>query len=119
MHKIEITFYKNKNNKCPVEEFLDTLDWKEAQKIAWVFKAIKEVENVPKLYFKKLSGTDDIWECRIRCNKKSIRIFCFFASGFNLILTHGFFKKDNKAPINEIKKAEIYRKDYFERVKNG
>lgn len=119
MHNIEITFYKNKNNKCPVKEFLDALDWKEAKKIAWVFKAIKEIENVPKLYFKKLNGTDDIWECRIKCNKKFIRIFCFFAGGSKLILTHGFFKKDNKISINKIKRAEIYKKDYFERVKNG
>ena len=119
MHNIEITFYKNKNNKCPVKEFLDAFDWKEAQKIAWVFKVIKEIENVPKLYFKKLSGTEDTWECRIKCNKKSMRILCFFADKSNLILTHGFLKKDNKISINEIKKAENYKKDYFERVKNG
>lgn len=69
MHNIEIIFYKTRNNKCPVKEFLDTLDWKEAKKIANVLKAIKEIENIPKFYFKKLSGTDDIWECRIKCNK--------------------------------------------------
>ena len=119
MHNIEITFYKNRNNKCPVREFLDALDWKEAKKITRVLKAIKEIENLPKLYFKKLRGTDDIWECRIKCNKKFIRILCFFTSNSNLILTHGFFKKDNKVSINEIKKAEIYKKEYLERIKNG
>jgi len=34
-------------------------------------------------------------------------------------LAHGFFKKDNKVSINEIRKAEIYKKYYFERLKNG
>ena len=31
------------------------------------------------------------------------------------IITHGFIKKTQKTPINEIKKAEEYRTDYLKR----
>jgi len=32
----EILFYRTKSDECPVEDFLDTLDSKQAQKVAWV-----------------------------------------------------------------------------------
>ena len=61
----EIIFYRTESGKCPVEEFLDSLPAKEAQKVTWVLKIIEELPRVPRQYFKKLSNTDDIWEVRI------------------------------------------------------
>jgi len=43
------------------------------------------------------------------------RILCFFDKGKIIILTHGFIKKAQKTPINEIKRAEEYRTDYLKR----
>ena len=34
---------------------------------------------------------------------------------YKIILTHGFVKKTQKTPSNEIAKAENYKRDYFER----
>ena len=41
--------------------------------------------------------------------------FVFFDKGSLIILTHGIVKKSRKTPLNEIRKAEEYMKDYYRR----
>ena len=43
----EIIFYRSESGKCPVEEFFDDLNAKQAQKVAWVLSIIEENNNVP------------------------------------------------------------------------
>ena len=74
----EIIFYKTDSGKSPVEEFLDSLTGKQAQKAAWVLRLIEELDSVPIQYFKKLTGTDDIWEVRIQIGGDIIRLLGFF-----------------------------------------
>jgi len=50
----EIQFYRNANGDSPVEGFLDGRGPKQAQKVAWALKLVKELPLVPKPYFKKL-----------------------------------------------------------------
>ena len=50
----EIQFYRNASGDCPVEEFLDGLGPKQAQKVAWVLKLVKELPLAPKQYLKNL-----------------------------------------------------------------
>ena len=110
-----IVFYQTEKGKCPVEEFLDSLNPKEAQKVSWVLRLIQELERVPSQYFKKLIGTGEIWECRVNISSKSYRIFAFFLEGDTLVLTHGYSKKSQKTDVKQIKRAENYRRDYFDR----
>ena len=104
----EIVFYRKANGSCEVENYLDSLPAKDAQKILWVLKIIEEMDIVPKQYFKKLVGTE-IWEARIQFGSNIYRILGFFTSGRNLVFTHGFTKKHQKTPLGEIEKAEIIR----------
>ena len=110
----EILFYKTANDKCPVEEFLDTLTAKAVQKVAWVLRLLVQLERVPSQYFCKMEGTDDIWECRIKFGSDIYRIYAFWDAN-QIILTHGFIKKSQKAPHREMEKAEEYKKDYWQR----
>tara|TARA_B100000959_G_scaffold254926_1_gene286931 strand:- start:1460 stop:1624 length:165 start_codon:yes stop_codon:yes gene_type:complete len=50
----EIIFYRTASDKSPVDNFLDTLTSKQAQKIAWVMSLVEELDIVPSQYFKKL-----------------------------------------------------------------
>jgi len=109
-----VTFYRTVDGKCPVQEFLDSLPVKAAQKIVWVLRLLEDMDRVPASYFKKLAGTEDIWECRIQSGSKAYRIFCFFLDN-SVVLTHGFVKKSQKTPAHEIERAEVYRKDFFKR----
>ena len=110
----EILFYRTASQKCPVEEFLDSLPSKVAQKVTWVLGLLEDLDVIPVQYFAKMSGTDDVWECRIKLGSNIYRIFAFW-DGNKIILTHGFIKKTQKTPGSEIEKAESYKKDYFQR----
>jgi phage-related protein len=109
-----VIFYRTVDGKCPVQEFIDSLPGKVAQKIVWVLKLLEDLEIVPSSYFKKLVGTEEIWECRIQFGSNTYRIFYFFIDN-SVILTHGFIKKSQRTPTYEIERAEAYRRDFFKR----
>lgn len=111
----EIRFYRTESGHCPIEEFLDSLSAKQAQKTAWVLQLIEELDVIPSQYFKKLVNTDDIWEIRIQLGGNIFRIFGFLDGEYLVILNHAFQKKTQKTPLNEIKIAENRKRDYFSR----
>jgi phage-related protein len=111
----EIQFYRNASGDCPVAEFLDGLGPKQAQKVAWVLKLIKELPLVPKQYFKKLEGQDELWEVRAEFGGDAFRLLGFWDAGRLIILTNGFAKKTQKTPRQEISLAVRRRSDYLNR----
>lgn len=113
----EVIFYMTASGKCPVEEFLDSLTGKQADKVTWTLSLVEELQIVPKQYFKKLIGTDNIWEVRVELGTDIFRLLGFFDSGSIVILTNGFAKKTQKTPLNEIVVAEERKKDYLTRKK--
>ncbi|MBS1536453.1 MAG: type II toxin-antitoxin system RelE/ParE family toxin [Bacteroidetes bacterium] len=76
---------------------------------------IAEQTNDPKL-FKKLQN--DIWELRAKFGGLQIRLLAFWDKSDNIetlvIATHGFIKKVDKVPTNEIDRAERLRGKYFQ-----
>ena len=94
--------------------FLDSLPAKATQKIQWVLGLLEDLERVPEIYFSKMSGTDEIWECRATFSSKQYRVLAFM-DGARVLLTHGFIKKTWRTPPGEIQRAERYRQDYFRR----
>jgi phage-related protein len=109
---LSVNFYKTNDLQCPVTVFLDSLPGKTAQKVAWVLKLIEEIDVIPKKYFKKLAPYD-IWEVRIDFSGNTYRILSFLHNDAQLILTHGFIKKTQKTPKNEINKALSYKSEYL------
>ena len=111
----EIKFYKTQTGNIPVEEFLDSLPSKYAQKVAWVLELVEKLDQVPVQYFKKLKSTDDIWEVRARIGSNSFRLLGFIDNDEFVILTNGFSKKSQKTPKQEIELAEQRKADYLSR----
>lgn len=112
--KREVLFYRKINGKCPVEEFLDSLPAKTAQKVVWVLNLAEDLERVPAHHFCKLADTADIWEFRIKFGSNISRVLAFW-DDYRIILTHGFVKKTQKTPPEEIRMAEQFKEDYFQR----
>jgi hypothetical protein len=56
----KIIFYETITGECPVEEFLESLSSKQAQKVAWVLELIEELPMISTKYLKKLVNTNDI-----------------------------------------------------------
>jgi phage-related protein len=113
----EIEFYRTARGHCPVEEFLDTLSDKQAEKILWVLRLVKSLDPVPKQYFKLLPDTNGILEVRVQVGNNIFRLLSFWAGSRLIVLTHGFAKKTQKVPRKEIIKAQQRRKDCLERRK--
>ena len=110
-----VHFYRTEAGICPVEEFLDSLSGKEAQKVAWVLRLIEEIEVIPAQYFKKLVNTEDLWEIRIQCGNNIFRLLGFLDGNELVVLNHGFQKKTQKTPRKDIQVAEARKKDYLNR----
>lgn len=95
-------------------DFIAELDPKTIKKIFYNID-LAEQTNDPKL-FKKLQN--DIWELRTKFAGLQIRLLAFWDKSDNketlVIATHGFIKKVDKIPINEINRAERLRDKYFQ-----
>jgi phage-related protein len=110
-----IVFYKTEAGRCPVQEHLDTLSDKQATKIAWVLKLVRETDPVPTNYFKKLVNTNDIWEVRVDVGRDTFRLLGFLNGRDWVILTNSFQKKTQKTPSQEIKLAERRKTEFLNR----
>ena len=108
----EVQFFKRVDGSSPVEEFIDSLNDKQAQKIIWVLKLIEDLDIIPAQYWKKLKNTDDIWEARVQFGGSAFRLLGFEHEGHFVVLTNGFAKKTQKTPKQEIKLAEQRKKTY-------
>ena len=110
-----VTFYRKSNGECPVDNFLNRLPDEIVEKITWVIKLVRELDIIPQHYYKKLKGTNNIWEIRVKFGSNIYRLLSFSHYNNFIILTHGFIKKTQKTPKKEIKIAEAYKEDYLRR----
>lgn len=97
--------------------FLQRLERKQYEKILYNIRKA-QVEHDPEL-LKKLRS--DIWEFRTLYQGVQYRLLAFWdktASASTLVIaTHGFVKKRNSVPDNEIQKALKMRAKYFKSKK--
>lgn len=96
------------------DKFISGLDRKTVKKILYNID-LAEQTNDPRL-FKKLQN--DIWEFRTKNAGLQIRLLAFWDKTDNketlVVATHGFIKKVDKVPANEIDRAVRLRDKYFE-----
>lgn len=94
-------------------EFLTSLPQKAQKKITYNILRVEGGE-VNKELFKKLENSE-IWEFRTLFDGTCYRLFAFWDTEIDalVVATHGIVKKTQKTPKQEIKKAELLRKEYF------
>jgi phage-related protein len=68
---------------------------------------------VPEKFLKHLTGTDGLYEVRVKSGRNVFRLFCFFDQGKLVVLLHGFTKKTDKTPPKELERASKLKKEYF------
>ncbi|HNW16026.1 MAG TPA: type II toxin-antitoxin system RelE/ParE family toxin [bacterium] len=107
----EIELMENDNGKCEALEFIENLNEKTQLKVEYVFKLVEDLPIVPAEYLKKLSG--QIYEIRVQVGSNAYRFLSFFHKGDLIVVTHGFQKKSQKTPPNEIARAEKLRGRYL------
>jgi len=117
----EIIFYKNKQGKEPLTEYLDELRAKAPTNKDCRIKKDKIEEYLEILeqqgtrlglpYTKHIE--EDIWELRPLRD----RIFFFYFKDDCFVMLHHFQKKTQKTPRKEIEQAKRNLKDFIERSK--
>lgn len=93
-------------------DFFKKQKQKVKDKILWTFKIVETQLQIPTDYFEHISGTDGLYEIRIKQGSDIFRIFCFFDEGKLIILANGFQKKSQKTPKSEIEKALKIKEEY-------
>lgn len=115
----DIQFYKDKNGKSEIIDYLDMLQEQaktsknakiNREKILIYLKALSEYgTRIGHPVVKHIDG--DIWEIR----PLRTRIFFFYWKDNKFILLHYYMKKTQKTPVKEIEKAYRNLNDFLER----
>ena len=99
--------------------FMEGLDGKTVRKILYNIDLAEKGNNAR--LFKKLR--DGIWEFRIHYFGNQIRFLAFWdksgGSTALVLATHGFIKKVDRVPGNEIERAINIRERYYNEKKSG
>lgn len=104
----QIIFYKH----YFIDFYLEQTE-KVQEKIEYVFKIIRTVQNVPKKFLDHMTGTDGLYEIRIEFESNIYRFFCCFDKGNLVVLLNGFQKKTPMTPKKEINMALKLKDEYF------
>lgn len=109
-----IEYYESESGRCPVEEFIDSLDAKSRAGVARTLDLLEEFGiDLGTPYAKHLEK--QLRELRIRHGRNRYRIIYFLATGQTFILLHGFTKKTGPVPRANIETSERRRDDYLSR----
>lgn len=114
IQNFEIIAYDKPDGTFPAYEFIDSLPKKFEAKVHRDVLLLGRYGNDPQGKLTKSLG-DGIFELRSKHSSHISRVLYFFRSGKKIILTHGFVKKTQKTPQNQLDLAKKYRKEYIER----
>ncbi len=97
-------FYLEDDDTSPVEEFLDGLDLKTRARFRGSMEQLR-VRNVQAREPLVRHLEDDLWELREESRTNIHRVIYFFFTGRRIVFLHGFQKKTEKTPRQEIEAA--------------
>jgi len=104
----ELVFFKKQ-----FLQFYLNLEAGAQKKYDYVFIILKQAEKIPIKFFKKITGSKNLFEIRVEYQSNIFRTFCCFDGKNLVILFNSFNKKSQKTPKNQIIKAEKLLKEYF------
>jgi len=78
---------------------------------------IRELPRIPETYLKHIKNSSGLYEISVQVGCNIFRIFCFFDVDNLVVVGHGFQKKTQKTPKQQIEKAEQIKREYYESKK--
>lgn len=99
---LKIVFYRSEIGNEPVREWLKDLHRDDKRQIGEDIKTAQLGWPLGMPLIKKIDK--DLWEVRTRLADSIARVL-FTVDGEHMILLHGFIKKSQKTPSNELKTA--------------
>ena len=95
-------------------DFMSTLSEKESRKIKYILSLLEREDRMPVKFIRHLSDCGNLYELRMKWESNIYRLFFIFDGDRVVVLFHGFQKKTQKTPREEINKALKIREDYYE-----
>ena len=109
----EIIFYESDFGDKPVENFLIDLEASARAKVVRSLEMLRTLPIVPAKFWHKLSD-QKMWEVRAEYAGNIYRILATTAKGNRVILLHGFQKKSQKTPRQDMEIAQQRQRRYFQ-----
>ena len=110
----EVELYETEDGKTPVQDFLDSLDYKMRAKLHMLISLLEEKGNALRMPYTE-AIEDGIFQLRASQGNDIARALFFFFAGGRIVITNGFIKKTPKTPRSEIDLAKARREDYYSR----
>ncbi len=96
------------------EAFMKTLALEQQQKVKYGLLLLKTQNRIPAKFVKHIE--EGIYELRTEYEGNIFRTFFIFDSDNVVVLFNGFKKKTQQTPQNEIDKAKLIKKAYYEKT---
>lgn len=96
------------------EAFMETLTLEQQQKVKYGLLLLKTQNRIPAKFVKHIE--EGIYELRTEYEGNIFRTFFIFDSDNVVVLFNGFKKKTQQTPQNEIDKAKLIKKAYYEKT---
>jgi phage-related protein len=107
--KLRASFYSTANGREPVREWLKSLYSDDRKRIGTDIAYVQYKWPIGKPRVDNLRGS--IWEIRTTLRGRIARVL-FFVDGDEIVLLHGFIKKTQKTPTEDIDLAERRCKEW-------
>jgi phage-related protein len=107
---LKVVFFKTDTGNEPVREWLKELSKQDCKVIGMDILTVQYAWPVGKPLVDNLG--DGIWEVRSRLDNRIARTL-FSVVDQEIVLLHGFIKKQQKAPHDELELAKKRRKQYI------
>lgn len=101
--RLQVYFFKTEQGKQPVRDWLKELPREDRKTIGDDLKTAQFGWPLGMPLIRKLDT--DLWEIRSRLNNRIARVI-FTVENDKMVLLHGFIKKSQKTPPNDLKVAK-------------
>lgn len=110
-------FYSTSTGATPVEKWLNNQNPKIQAKILRYMELIEKHSDIGNFKFVKALG-NGLFEFSLKIDKQWPRIIYFYFKDDQIVYLHGFLKKSNRTPANEIKIVKKRMNDFYKRKGN-
>lgn len=109
----KVFYYQKPNGEIPVKDFVRSFPDNVIGKInRWISRLQENGPNLRRPIVDKIN--DKIYELRLSFGHLEPR-FLYFYYGKNIIVTHGFLKKTESIPVEEIDRSVRYMNEFLMR----
>jgi phage-related protein len=101
--RLQVVFFKSRSGNEPVQEWLKALPLEDKKTIGEDIKTVQFGWPLGMPFVRKLEA--GLWEVRVTLRGRIARIL-FTVEGRYMVLLHGFIKKSQKTPLEDLNLAK-------------